>query len=221
MDATESNCRVLARFPDLNACRSDAKSENECESGAVTFFGRMFKQSYSVSFLSGLVALLLVASIVPSFFGRKTAVPDPAATVDSASEWQTGATPAPNQDRVAQTVASRPMTLVSAAPEQSGVPEKIPLPDEGKTQPWPNPTAKAPLMSSWPSAGRANDAQNNLGPRTAGEGAGRPMAVRPSEYQADARNAAVPHDSASGSGKNTNDKPAARNRYDSTRPSVY
>ena len=220
MDRMKTNWTVLARIPDMDTFGKGTRTEEEGGTSSSTLGGRILNRSLSFNLLAGLALFLIAASVFPFFSGRNEAGSDSASAVDPLSQWQTGASAAPDEARVARAPAPRPMTLVSATPEQASAPEIIPLEGEEKNEP--SPTVDTPRMSSWPNPAQSS-APRDAGPETPRVGVNRPMAVRPTEYQADARSGKTPQGPGVGprENTNTNDKPAARNRYDSTRPSVY
>lgn len=202
MDRMETNWTVLARIPDMNTFGTCTRIEEEGGTSLPTLGGRILSQSLSFKLLSGLAVFLIVVSVLPFFSGRKEAVSDSASTVDPLSQWQAGASAAPDGARIARTPAPRPMTLVSATPEQASAPEIIPLEDKVKNEP--QPTVETPLMSSWPNPAQSSNPQNDVGRETPRVGVNRPMAVRPTEYQADARSGKVPQSPGVGPRENTN-----------------
>ena len=185
MDQMETNWTVLARIPDMNSFGTDTRIEEKGGTSLSTLRGRILNQSLSFNLLSGLAVFLIVMSVLPFFYGRKEASSDSASAVDPFSQWQAGTSAAPDEARIARTPASRPMTLVSATPEQASAPEIIPLKGEEKNES--RLTDKTPQMSSWPNPTQSSYPRNDAGPESPRVGVKRPMAVRPIEYQADAR----------------------------------
>lgn len=202
MDRMETNWTVLARIPDMNTFGTGSRIEEEGGTSLPTLSGRILNQSLSFKLLSGLAVFLIVVSVLPFFSGRKEAGSDSASAVDPLSQWQAGTSATPDEARVARAPAPRPMTLVSATPEQASAPEIIPL--EGKIKNEPQPAVETPLMSSWPNPSQLSDPRNYAGPETPRVGVNRPMAVRPTEYQADARSGKVPQGPGEGPRENTN-----------------
>ncbi len=202
MDRMETNWTVLARIPDMNTLGTGHRTEEEGGTSSSMLSGRILNQSLSFKLLSGLTLFLIVASVLPFFSGRKEAGSDSASAVDPLSQWQAGASAAPDEARIARVPAPRPMTLVSATPEQASAPEIIPL--EGKIKNEPRPTVETPLMSSWPNPSQSSDPRNYAGSETPRVDVNRPMAVRPTEYQADVRSGKVPQGPGEGPRENTN-----------------
>ena len=96
----------------------------------------------------------------------------------------------------------------------------LPPPPETAAAPPPAPSADVPLMSSrWPNPAHAAGPQDNLGAEAPRAEANQPMAVRPPEYQADARAGNRP-DAPRAPAKPNTDKSVTGDRYDRTRPSA-
>ena len=202
MDQMETNWTVLARIPDMNSFGTDTRIEEKGGTSLSTLRGRILNQSLSFNLLSGLAVFLIVASVLPFFTGRKEADSDSASAVDPFSQWQADTSAAPDEARLTRTPASRPMTLVSATPEQTSAPEIIPLKGEGRNES--RPTDKTPQMSSWPNPTQSRYPQSAASSESPHAGVNRPMAVRPIEYQADARSGKAPQGSGARPRENTN-----------------
>lgn len=205
MDRQVSECMVLARIPDLNSYGAEIPDEPAQKNGSLGVLGaRLLNQSLSFKLLSGLALLLLVVSVLPFFFGADKTAGD-TATLDEADAWPAASVERESRSLVAESNPVPPMTVVPASPELESPPEILTADER-------------PVMSSWPNTTRADDSQGAEGER-ASPIASRPMAVRSAEYQADARSGQASQ--RLNEQDNPNDKPAAGNRYDSTRPSVY
>lgn len=208
MDRHDSECMVLARIPDLNSYGSDMPNEPTQKSGSLGVLGaRLLNQSLSFKLLSGLAVLLFVVAVLPFFFGGDKTADGTAATLDEADSWHAASVEPESRSPVAESESTPPMTVVSASSERELPPEILPA-DERLS------------MSSWPNTARADDSQDAESEK-ASPIASRPMAVRAAEYQADARSGQASQGQGLNEQDNPNDKPAAGNRYDSTRPSVY
>ena len=207
MDRHITESRVLARIPDLNAFGSDIPEEPGGRGGSLEALGaRLINQSLSIKLLSGLALVLFVVSVAPFFFGGKKSDNDATAALEPAEVWHADSRGTEPESPIVAGGSAPPMTVVSATPEQESPPEILP--------------AESPMMSSWPAASQsaAPEAEGEMTPWRIGA---RPMAVRPPEYQADARSGASGSPGTNTQYHNPNDNPAAGNRYDSTRPSIY
>ena len=190
MDRKLSDCLVLARIPDLKSFESDnADDAQPIASRPASIGSRIMNQSLSFKLLAGLAMILIVASVLPNFFGGSATVDDAPAVVDAADSWQAAAPE--SQHEAAPSGAPRPMTVVSATPEPGAAPDMIPTKCEDEAQQQPEIADESPMMSSWPNPAHACPPKSDA-ERQPPAVAARPMAVRATEYQADARSRQAP-----------------------------
>ncbi len=212
--------KVLACFPDLNSFKTEQRDDGAAETSPPSSAGRIINQALAFKLLSAVTLLLLAVAVFPLFSSRADRPAASPSATDASLPWQAGATAGPGETTMAQSSAPRPATVVPATPQQSLAPVILPPPPETAAAPRPTPSADVPLVSSrWPNPAHAVSPQDNPGGEPPRAEANQPMAVRPPEYQADARAGNRPDNPAAPANPNS-DKSVTGDRYDRTRPSA-
>lgn len=188
MNQQEVRLTVLARIPDLNS--SGHANESKGTAGLLAS-GRILGQAMSCKLLAGLTLFLLVGAAIPFSIKHKNASNETPAPSNSVAVSQPMPTIAPNGVTPIATVANtapaqpvRPVVVVSAVPEKTATPAKIPMAVAVKNEPQPTTNSTEPLMSNWspeiasasPEAKAANAAVNGIS-----------SPVRQVEYQTNVR----------------------------------
>ena len=231
MDQRRTGLAVLARFPDLNdgkpqAGVGEAKGWKLLASG-----GRLISQGMSIKLLAGMTLFLLVGAILPFCIGKdsqpvSSAPANLSPAGDALSTWHPRGADTPveavpvQRDTVATAVARRPAVRVAAIPEPSPPPVTLPQAVEPKYESQAAPRVADAGMSDWPGPARANQQPTNGGLVASQAGVNRP-AARSTEYEADARAGHRPGEPVAAKFEGNIEEPGARNRYDSTRPSIH
>ena len=223
--------RVLASFPDLNESPSNARGNEKRGLGLLASSGRLIGQATSIKLLAGMVLFLMVGAVLPFCIGKNCEPADATPASDSVATWHSespetspGILPetAPAQSAtIVQTASRRPPVRISATTEPSSAPAMIPPLAASQSAPQARPTLEQPLSSKWPNPALVNVQPTEAGTDTKQVGANRPMAIGPSERQADARAGQWPQQPTAAKPEGAIETPVIRNRYDSTRPSVY
>jgi hypothetical protein len=230
MNQRRTGLAVLARFPDLNDGKPQAGAGEAKGWGLLASSGRLISQGMSIKLLAGMTLFLLVGAILP-FLGKDSpSANSPPANSSPAGDalltWHprgadTPAEAAPVQrETVATTVARRPAVRVSAIAGQSPPPATLPQAVEPKHEPQAAPRVADAGMSDWPGPARADQQPANAGLVASQANANRP-AARSTEYEADARAGHRPGEPVAAKFDGNIEEPGARNRYDSTRPSIH
>jgi hypothetical protein len=189
MNQQEVRLTVLARIPDLNGSGHVANKEAKCTAGLVAS-GRLLGQAMSCKLLAGITLFLLVAAAIPLSIRSKNASDEAPLPTNSVAADQPAPPVVPNGvTPVANPLALqpvRPVVVVSAVPEKTTVPAKIPMSAAVKDESQPSASSGRALMSRW-SPDVANAEPEAKAENTAVNGA--PSPVRLLEYQADSRSA--------------------------------
>ena len=193
MDLPRKEWTVLARIPDLNAAGADGTADEDTDGGLPVSTGRLIKQWLSFRLLVGTALFLLIAAVIPFALGKKAPSVDPPSATDTATTWHSASgsastnTSPTDKIQTAGAAPVRPVALISAIPRQSCPPAIVPPPPETKGAPQPGRAADGPLMSRWPNPAHAPSRPANAGAEPPRAIANQPVAVRPSEYEADRR----------------------------------
>ncbi len=225
--------KVLACFPDLNAFGTEQRGDGATDTSPPSSAGRLINQALAFKLLSAATLLLLAVAAFPFFSSRADRPTGSPSATDAPLPWQVGPAAGPAEATMAQSPTPRPATVVPATPQQSAAPVPLPSPSETAAAPPPTtadqrcasvpgrcpPPADVPLMSRWPDPAHAAGPQDNLGAEAPRAEANQPMAVRPPEYEADARAGNRP-DAPRAPAKPNTEKSVTGDRYDRTRPSA-
>jgi hypothetical protein len=191
MDSPRNEWTVLARIPDLNAAGADGAADDDPDGGWPTSAGRLIKQALAFRLLIGTALFLLAAAVIPFILGKKAPSVDASSASDLATAWHSpSSSMSANASPMgklppAGTAPQRPVALIPATPERSRPPAIIPPVPDANVASQPHRTTDNPLMSRWPNPARApSPLAGAEGPQAS---ANQPIAVRPSEYEADRR----------------------------------
>jgi hypothetical protein len=189
MNQQEVRLTVLARIPDLNSSSHVANEDAKSTSGLLAS-GRLLGQAMSCKLLAGMTLFLLVGAAIPFSIKSKNASDDFSLPSNSVAAGQPAPPVVPNEltpvANLSPLQPARPVVVVSAVPEKTAVPAKIPMSLAVKNESQPSASNAAALMSSWspdvadakPEAKAETPAANVV-----------PSSVRRVEYQTDVRSA--------------------------------
>ena len=219
MDHHRTRVPVLARFPDLNDCESDANrhktsglallaaggrliiqtlsmaTRNRAASfGLLASSGRLISQTMSIKLLAGTALFLMVGAVLPFCIGKNPPPADSSPGIDSPVTAQSGSANATAEDASAADeavalTASRPTVRLIAATGPSPAPAMLPASSEIPGRPQAGPPNDEPQMSRWPSPAPTDLQPTGVGGAVSPAGVYGPAATRPTEYQADAGSA--------------------------------